>query len=124
MKTHNNKKEGTRFMTTGFTRALLIAGMTAFGFTAAASAAESFKVRFSWKLKGEYAPLYMAKEIGAFDKAGLDVAMGEGAGAPAALTAMLQGQEDAVIMPAAFALTAISKGMPIKIAALLRAMES
>lgn len=118
MNKRNDKKEGIHFMTTAFTRALAIAGIAVIGFTASASAAETFKVRFSWKLKGEYAPLYMAKDIGAFEKAGLDVAMGEGAGAPAALTAMLQGQEDAVIMPAAFALTAISKGMPIKIAAL------
>jgi NitT/TauT family transport system substrate-binding protein len=99
-------------------RAVLVAGLSAIGLSAPALGADAFKVRFSWKLKGEYAPLYMAKDLNAFEKAGLDVALGEGAGAPAALTALLQGQEDAVIMPAAFALTAISKGMPIKIAAL------
>lgn len=100
-------------------RGLFVAAViSALGLSMPASGAEPFKVRFSWKLKGEYAPLYMAKELNAFHKAGLDVAMGEGAGAPAALAALLQGQEDAVVMPAAFALTAISKGMPIKIAAL------
>jgi len=83
-----------------------------------AHASDPFKVRFSWKLKGEYAPLYLARDEGLFDRAGLSVEMGEGAGASAALGAMLQGQEDAVIIPAAFALTAISKGMPIKIVAL------
>jgi NitT/TauT family transport system substrate-binding protein len=114
-------------MTTVFARALLVAAVSAIGLPTVplapalsppAFAADAFKVRFSWKLKGEYAPLYMAKDLNAFDKAGLEVAMGEGAGAPAALTALLQGQEDAVVMPAAFALTAISKGMPIRIAAL------
>jgi NitT/TauT family transport system substrate-binding protein len=115
-------------MTTVLARALLVATISAIGLAAfalfapavspPAFAADAFKVRFSWKLKGEYAPLYMAKDLNAFDKAGLDVAMGEGAGAPAALTALLQGQEDAVVMPAAFALTAIAKGMPIRIAAL------
>jgi NitT/TauT family transport system substrate-binding protein len=103
---------------TALGRAVLIAGLSATGLAAPALGADAFKVRFSWKLKGEYAPLYMAKEVNAFETAGLDVALGEGAGAPAALTALLQGQEDAVIMPAAFALTAISKGMPVKIAAL------
>ena len=44
--------------------------------------------------------------------------MGEGAGAPAALGALLQGQEDVVVMPAIFAVSAIQKGMPIKIIAL------
>jgi NitT/TauT family transport system substrate-binding protein len=44
--------------------------------------------------------------------------MGEGAGAPAALGALLQGQEDVVIMPAIFAVSAIQKGMPVKIIAL------
>jgi NitT/TauT family transport system substrate-binding protein len=98
-----------------FVMAVLLAVAT---FVPPAHASDPFKVRFSWKLKGEYAPLYLAREVGLFDRAGLSVEMGEGAGASAALGAMLQGQEDAVIIPAAFALTAISKGMPIKIVAL------
>ncbi|WP_296465795.1 ABC transporter substrate-binding protein [Pigmentiphaga sp.] len=80
--------------------------------------AETIKVRYSWKLKGEYAAFYMAQEIGAYAKRGLDVSLGEGAGAQAALGALIQGQEDAAVVPAAFALTAISKGMPVKIVAL------
>jgi len=81
-------------------------------------AADEVKVRFSWKLKGEYAHLYLAQEKGLYASKDLAVRMGEGAGAPAALGALLQGQEDVVVMPAIFAASAIQKGMPVKIIAL------
>lgn len=86
--------------------------------TSAAWAADDVNVRFSWKLKGEYAHMYLAQEQGMYAANNLDVRMGEGAGAPAALGALLQGQEDVVIMPAIFAVSAIQKGMPVKIIAL------
>ncbi len=83
-----------------------------------ASAQEQVNVRFSWKLKGEYAHMYVAQERGYFAREGISVRLGEGAGAQAALGALLQGQEDAVLLPGIFALTAISKGMPVKLIAL------
>lgn len=83
-----------------------------------AFAADDVNVRFSWKLKGEYAHMYLAEQEGYFEENDLNVSMGEGAGSQAALGALLQGQEDVVIMPGAFALTAIQQGMPIKIIAL------
>lgn len=86
--------------------------------TSAAWAADEVNVRFSWKFKGEYAHLYLAQEKGFYAAKGLSVRMGEGAGAPAALGALLQGQEDVVIVPGIFAVSAIQKGMPIKIIAL------
>jgi NitT/TauT family transport system substrate-binding protein len=85
-----------------------------------AGAQEAFNVRFSWKLKGEYAPLYLAQQKGLFAKQGLTVHLGEGAGANAALGSMLQGNEDIVIAPGIFALSAISKGMPVKIISLIQ----
>lgn len=88
---------------------------------ASAQAADDLNVRFSWKLKGEYAHLYLAQEQGMYTEQNLNVRMGEGAGAPAALGALLQGQEDVVIMPAIFAISAVQKGMPIKIIALYHA---
>lgn len=97
----------------------LIAGATALLMSSAvAYSSESVNVRYSWKLKGEYAAFYVAKEEGLFQEHGLDVSLGEGAGASAALGGLLQDKEDVVVLPAAFALTAISKGMPIKIVAL------
>ena len=100
-------------------RRLLPAALLALaGFTLTAQAQDNVNVRFSWKLKGEYGPFYMAQEEGLYAKEKLNVKMGEGAGAQAALGALLQGQEDVVILPAIFALTAISKGMPVKLVAL------
>ncbi|MGD0023811.1 MAG: ABC transporter substrate-binding protein [Xanthobacteraceae bacterium] len=86
--------------------------------TAPAAAQDQVNVRFSWKLKGEYGPLYFAQEEGLFKKANLAVRMGEGAGAPAALGALIQGQEEVVVLPGVFALSAIQKGIPVKLIAL------
>ena len=93
------------------------AALLAVGFAGAAMA-QDVNVRFSWKLKGEYAPMYVAQEKGYYKQEGLNVRLGEGAGAQAALGALLQGQEDAVLLPGIFALTAITKGMPVKLIAL------
>lgn len=87
-------------------------------FSLAAVAADEVNVRFSWKLKGEYAHLYLAQDMGLYTQKNLQVRMGEGAGSQAALGALLQGQEDIVIMPGIFAISAIQKGMPIKLIAL------
>lgn len=83
-----------------------------------ARAEDDFNVRFSWKLKGEYAPFFLARELGVFSKAGYTVRLGEGAGADAALGALLQGHEDVVVIPGIYALSAVSRGMPVKIVAL------
>ena len=88
------------------------------GITSAVSAADDVRVRFSWKMKGEYGHFYLAQEKGFYADNGLNVRMGEGAGAPAALGSLLQGQEDAVVLQGIFAVSAIQKGMPIKIIAL------
>jgi NitT/TauT family transport system substrate-binding protein len=91
---------------------------TTVGWTSVARAGDDVKVRFSWKMKGEYGPFYLAQEKGFYAANGLSVRMGEGAGAPAALGGLLQGQEDIVILQGIFAVSAIQKGMPIKIIAL------
>lgn len=83
-----------------------------------AQAPAQVNLRFSWKLKGEYAHLYVAEANGHFRDAGLSVRLGEGAGSQAALGALIQGQEDLVLLPGTFALTAISRGMPVKLIAL------
>lgn len=83
-----------------------------------AFATEQFNVRFSYKFKGEYGFMLLGQANGLYADAGLDVKFGEGAGSPAALGALIQGQEDVVILPAIFAISAIQKGMPIKIVAL------
>lgn len=91
--------------------------LAAAGF-AGAALSQDVNVRFSWKLKGEYAHMYVAQEKGYYKQEGLNVRLGEGAGAPAALGALQQGQEDAVLLPGIHALAVISKGMPLKLIAL------
>ena len=46
---------------------------------------EKLTVRFTWKLKGEYAPLYVALEKGYYKAEGLDVQLAEGNGAQTVL---------------------------------------
>src|SRR5262245_6594622 len=84
----------------------------------AAAAQDQVNVRFSWKMKGEYAPYFTALDKGYFQKENLQVRLGEGAGAQAALGALIQGQEDIVVLPGIFALSAIQKGLPVKLVAL------
>lgn len=91
--------------------ALVSAAGTAF-------AADDVNVRFSWKLKGEYGFFYYGQDQGVYEARDLNVNFGEGAGAQAALGALLQGQEDVVILPGIFAISAIQQGMPVKLVAL------
>ncbi len=90
--------------------ALLVPGL--------AFAADSVNVRFAWKTKGEYAPLFLALENGYFENQNLDVSMGEGAGAQAALASILQGQDDIFVGAGIFTITGIQKGIPAKIIAI------
>jgi NitT/TauT family transport system substrate-binding protein len=83
----------------------------------ALAAEEPLKVRFTWKIKGEYAPLYVAQDKGLFTKYGLAVTMAEGAGGQAAMGALVQGQEDIVVTPGVYALSTVSKGLAVKLIA-------
>ncbi|RAI45909.1 myristoyl transferase [Rhodoplanes roseus] len=98
--------------------AAVVAVAALLGGSGPAAAQDTVNVRFSWKMKGEYGTYFLAQEKGLFKAAGLDVKLGEGAGAQAALGALIQGQEDIVVLPGVFALSAIQKGIPVKIIAL------
>ena len=77
--------------------------------------AEAFNVRVSWKLSGAYGFFYLGDQKGVYKDAGLELKLGEGASSQAALGGLIQGQEDVVVMPGIFAVSAIQKGMPVKI---------
>jgi NitT/TauT family transport system substrate-binding protein len=47
----------------------------------AGGAKEKVLIRFTWKLKGEYAPLFVALDKGYYAAEGLDVQLAEGSGA-------------------------------------------
>src|SRR5262249_48698231 len=78
----------------------------------------SASIRFSWKLKGEYAPFYVALEQGYYKDEGINMTLGEGAGAPAALAAVEQGQDTLTYAPGIYGLQAASKGMSVRLATL------
>src|SRR5262244_1832450 len=85
---------------------------------ALAQAPEKVTVRFTWKFKGEYAPLFVALDKGYYKAEGLDVELAEGTGAQTVLKLLASGNEKFGYGPAVSAATAISQGLPVKVIAL------
>jgi NitT/TauT family transport system substrate-binding protein len=83
-----------------------------------AQAAEKLTVRFTWKLKGEYAPLFVALDKGYYKAEGLDVDLAEGSGAQTVLKLLASGNEKFGYGPAVSAAQAVSQGLPLKVVAL------
>jgi NitT/TauT family transport system substrate-binding protein len=100
----------------GLSVALLIA--SAPSGMVSAQALEKVTVRFTWKYKGEYAPLFVALERGYYKAEGLDVQLSEGNGAQNVLRALAAGNENFGYGPAVAAAQAVSQGLPAKVAAL------
>jgi NitT/TauT family transport system substrate-binding protein len=85
---------------------------------AAAQTPEKLTVRFTWKLKGEYAPLFVALDKGYYKAEGLDVDLAEGSGAQTVLKLLAAGNEKLGYGPAVSAAQAISQGLTVKVVAL------
>jgi NitT/TauT family transport system substrate-binding protein len=85
---------------------------------AIAQTPEKVTVRFTWKFKGEYAPLFVALDKGYYKAEGLDVELAEGTGAQTVLKLLASGNEKFGYGPAVSAATAISQGLPVKVIAL------
>src|SRR2546428_157570 len=85
----------TRFLRAGVAAGLLAGATIAGGAPSVAHAQglEKITVRFTWKLKGEYAPLYVALDRGYYKTEGLDVALAEGNGAQNVLKLLAAGNE-------------------------------
>jgi NitT/TauT family transport system substrate-binding protein len=81
-------------------------------------ATEKVTVRFTWKLKGEYAPLFVALDKGYYRAEGLDVDLAEGSGAQTVLKLLASGNEKFGYGPAVSAAQAVSQGLPVKVVAL------
>src|SRR6266851_94763 len=81
-------------------------------------AAEKLTVRFTWKLKGEYAPLFVALDKGYYKAEGLEVELAEGSGAQTVLKLLASGNEKFGYGPAVSAAQAVSQGLPVKVVAL------
>jgi NitT/TauT family transport system substrate-binding protein len=85
---------------------------------ALAQAPEKLTVRFTWKLKGEYAPLFVALDKGYYKAESLDVDLAEGSGAQTVLKLLASGTEKFGYGPAVSAAQATSQGLPVKVVAL------
>ena len=113
--THTTKVLNTA-IAAGLLAALTLVGSP--GNVAHGQSLEKLTVRFTWKLKGEYAPLYVALEKGYYKAEGLDVALSEGNGAQNVLKALAAGNEKFGYGPAVALATAVSQGLPVKVVAL------
>lgn len=75
-------------------------------------------VRFSWKLKGEYAPLFVALDRGYYEQEGLDVELAEGSGAETVVKMVGLGTDKITYGPATVGAEAVDSGLPVQVIAL------
>jgi ABC-type nitrate/sulfonate/bicarbonate transport system substrate-binding protein len=74
-------------------------------------------LRLNWKFKGEFAPFYVTKEKGIFEKYGLDVDVLEGSGSVAVLQVIAENREEIGVTSAVEPIQGVELGMPVKIIA-------
>lgn len=75
-------------------------------------------LRFTWTMKGEYAPLYLALDRDYFEDEGIDLSLEEGSGSQTVFSVVARGQEEVAFGPAVSAAQAVSQGVPLKVIAL------
>jgi NitT/TauT family transport system substrate-binding protein len=85
---------------------------------AVAQTPEKITIRFTWKLKGEYAPLFVALDKGYYRAEGLEVELAEGSGAQTVLKLLASGNEKFGYGPAVSAAQAVSQSLPVRVVAL------
>lgn len=89
---------------------------SAVGSTATA-AAQKLTVRFTWKLKGEYTPLFVALDKGYYAAEGLDVDLAEGSGAETVVKMVGVGTDSIGYGPATVIAEAVNQGLPVEVIA-------
>lgn len=87
------------------------------GSQGATEAKQHVVVRFTWKLKGEYAPLFVALDKGYYADEGLDVELAEGSGAETVVKMVGLGTDKIAYGPAAVGAEAVDKDLPVQVAA-------
>jgi len=97
--------------------AALAQGAPTPGAPTVSSARQKVLVRFTWKLKGEYAPLYVALDKGYYAAEGLDVEFAEGSGAETTVKVVGIGTDAIAYGPATIVAEAVNKGMPVEVVA-------
>lgn len=74
-------------------------------------------VRFTWKLKAEYAPLFVAREKGYYAAEGLDVQLSEGSGPTTVVKVIGVGEENFGFGPATVVAEAVNRDLPVQVIA-------
>jgi NitT/TauT family transport system substrate-binding protein len=74
-------------------------------------------VRFTWKLKGEYAPLFVALDKGYYAAEGLDIVLAEGSGAETVVKMIGVATDKIAYGPATVVPEAVEKGLPVQVVA-------
>lgn len=85
--------------------------------TVAHGSKQHIVVRFTWKLKGEYAPLFVALDKGYYAQEGLDVDLEEGSGAETVVKMVGLGTDKIAYGPATVGAEAVDKGLPVQVVA-------
>jgi NitT/TauT family transport system substrate-binding protein len=80
-------------------------------------AREKVLVRFTWKLYGVYAPLFVALDKGYFADEGLSVELAEGSGSENVVKLIAAGTDKIGFGPGIVAAEAVSAGLPVKVIA-------
>jgi NitT/TauT family transport system substrate-binding protein len=80
----------------------------------AAGPKQKVLVRFTWKLKGEYAPLFVALAKGYYAAEGLDVDLAEGSGAETVVKMIGLGTDKIGYGPATVVPEAANQGLPVE----------
>src|SRR5262245_44600226 len=111
---------GTRVTRRAFLRgsAAVGAGIATSSFARRASAAAPLKkatVRLKWTAKGEFTPLYVAREKGFFADQGLDVEILEGKSGTQAVQVVGTGNDTFGFVPSIQVVQGINQGIPVKV---------
>ncbi|MDB5560961.1 MAG: hypothetical protein JWN11_379 [Hyphomicrobiales bacterium] len=78
---------------------------------------QDLTIRFTWKYKGEYAPLFVALDKGYFSTAGLKVTLAEGSSTQSVLSVVATGKEAMGYGAADAVAAAVDKDLPLKVIA-------
>jgi len=81
--------------------------------TGTAQPGRTVTIRLSWKIKGEFAPLFVAVQKGFYAKRGINVRVLEGAGAGPTLTALANGNDEFAYVGAIETAQGVAQDMPI-----------
>jgi len=103
------------------TRRALLGGAVALGAAALAprrlraAAAKKATLRFNWTAKGEFTPVYLAREMGFFADQGIDVELREGKSGTQAVQVVGAGSDHFGYVPSIQVVQGINQGIPIQV---------